>query len=90
MKPIRLSIHAKEQLYFRGIEEEEVIETTSTSQWELAKRERLQASKNYYFGKEWNKKFYSYKQVKPIFIEEETEIVVITVYAYFFDKEVQK
>jgi hypothetical protein len=80
MKPIRLSIHAKEQLYFRGIEEDEVIETIRASQWELAKKEKLQASKDFRFGKEWNKKFYTYKQVKPIFVEEETEIVIITVY----------
>lgn len=84
MKPIRLSIHAKEQLHYRGIEEGEVFEAIRTSQWEPAKKGRFQATKDFLFQGEWNKKFYSYKQVKPIFVEEETEIIVITVYAYYF------
>jgi len=33
---------------------------------------------------EWNGKLYATKQVRPIFVAEETEIVVITVYAYYF------
>jgi hypothetical protein len=36
MKPIRPSGHAKEQLFFRGTTEEEVIETIRTSQWQTA------------------------------------------------------
>ncbi|KWT94641.1 DUF4258 domain-containing protein [Candidatus Magnetominusculus xianensis] len=89
MRPIRLSVHAKEQLPYRGIEEDEVFDAIRTSTWETAKKERLQATKNYLYGNEWNNKFYSYKQVKPVFVEEESEIVVITVYAYYFNKEVK-
>ncbi|MBF0457762.1 MAG: hypothetical protein HQK99_07695 [Nitrospirae bacterium] len=89
MKPIRLSMHAREQLYYRGIEEGEVFEAIIASSWEFAKKGRLQATKNFYFQNEWNKKYYSYKQVKPVFVEEETEIVVITVYAYYFNEEVK-
>ncbi|MEO5358610.1 MAG: DUF4258 domain-containing protein [Nitrospirae bacterium YQR-1] len=87
MKPIRLSKHAREQLFYRGVDEKEVIETIMTSQWEFANNNRYQAVKTYTYGKNWNNKFYAFKQVKPIFIEEETEMVVITVYAYFFNKE---
>ncbi|MCL0033512.1 hypothetical protein M1M99_01700 [Thermodesulfovibrionales bacterium] len=31
------------------------------------------------------KKFYKTKQVRPIFAEEENEIVVVTVYVYYFN-----
>ena len=90
MKPIRLSGHAKEQLFFRGTTEEEVIETIRTSPWQPAELGRLEGRKNFTFEKEWNKKYYKIKQVRPIFIEEGAEIVVITVYTYFFEKEEYK
>lgn len=32
----------------------------------------------------WNKRVYTTKQVRPIFVEESNEIVVITVYVYYF------
>ena len=68
MKQIRLSTHAKEQLHYRGIEESEVIEVMRTSSWELAKKGRFQAAKDFLFESEWNNKYYSLKQVKPIFV----------------------
>jgi hypothetical protein len=40
--------------------------------------------KDFIFENEWNKKYYKIKQVRPIFVEEETEIVVVTIYTYFF------
>lgn len=84
MKPIRLSGHAKEQLFYRGVSEEEVIETISSSSWQPVELGRLEARKDFVYEKDWNKKYYKTKQVKPIFTEEEAEIVVITVYSYFF------
>lgn len=86
MKNIKLSRHAKEQLAFRGTSEEEVFETIKTApSWELAQSGRLECKKDFVYEKEWNKKYYRTKQVRPIFVEEENEIVVITVYTYFFD-----
>jgi hypothetical protein len=90
MKPIRLSGHAKEQLVYRGVTEEEVVETISSSTWQPAELGRWECRKDFSYEKEWNKKYYKTKQVKPIFVEEEKEIVVITVYSYFFKKEVQE
>lgn len=85
MKPVKLSGHAKEQLVYRGVTEEEVVETISSSTtWQPAELGRLECRKDFLYEKEWNKKYYKTKQVKPIFAEEETEIVVITVYSYFF------
>lgn len=84
MKPIRLSGHAKEQLVYRGVTKEEVVETISSSTWQPSELGRLECRKDFSYEKEWNKKYYKTKQVKPIFVEEEKEIVVITVYSYFF------
>ncbi|WP_297211593.1 MULTISPECIES: DUF4258 domain-containing protein [Thermodesulfovibrio] len=84
MKPIRLSKHAKEQLQFRGTTEEEIIEAIRSSPWQNAELGRLECRKNFLFESEWNKRYYKIKQVRPIFVEEETEIVVVTVYTYFF------
>ena len=39
---------------------------------------------NFTFEKEWNGKYYAIKQVAPIIKEEEEEIVVITVFTFFF------
>lgn len=87
MKPIRISGHAKEQLFFRGTTEDEVLESIRTGQWGPAELNRLESKKNFAFENIWNKKYYKIKQVRPIFVEEDEEIVVITVYTYFFEKE---
>jgi hypothetical protein len=83
-KSIRLSGHACLQLPFRGVIEEEIIETIRSEDWSLAELGRLECNKDFAFGKEWNGKTYATKQVRPIFVEEETEIVVITIYTYYF------
>jgi len=85
MKPIRLSAHAMSYLEKRGFTIEEVQITISTSVWESAVLpERFQCHKDFPYNKEWNGNFYPTKQVRPIFVEEATEIVVVTVYTYFF------
>ncbi len=82
-KPIRLSQHAREQLISRGCNEEEIQETIRTANWGPAELNRLDCRKNFAFNKTWNNKFYAAKQIRPIFIEEEKEIVVVTVYVYY-------
>jgi hypothetical protein len=69
---------------FRGTTEEEVVEAIKTSQWQTAELGRLECRKDFTFENIWNKKYYKTKQVRPIFVEEDAEIVVITVYTYFF------
>jgi hypothetical protein len=44
----------------------------------------LECKKDFPYGKEWSKIYYNKKQVRPIFVEEEDEIVVTTAYTYFF------
>lgn len=84
MKPIRLSKHARENMRYRGATQQEVIETIRTASWAPAERGRLECRKDFGYGKDWNDRFYATKQVRPIFVEEADEIVVITVYVYYF------
>jgi len=83
-KPIRLSGHARQQLGFRGASEQDVIESIRTSTWEPAELDRLEWRKNFAFNAEWNGKYYSTRQIRPIFVEEPDEIVVVTIYVYYF------
>jgi len=71
-------------LPFRGVTEEEIIETIRSEAWSPGELGWLECRKSFPFGKEWNKKIYATKEERPIFIEEATEIVVITVYTYYF------
>jgi hypothetical protein len=84
MKPIRFSGHARDQLRYRGVSEQEVIEAILTAPWQPAELGRLECRKDFPFGREWNGRFYVTKQVRPIFADEPAEIVVVTVYSYYF------
>ncbi|MEK7400498.1 MAG: DUF4258 domain-containing protein [Candidatus Poribacteria bacterium] len=90
MKTIRFSKHAKEQLAFRDATEDEVIETIETFDWKPTELGRLECRKDFLYRKIWNKKFYEIKQVRPIFVEEDDEIIVVTVYTYFFQAGVMR
>lgn len=84
MKPIRLSGHARDQLKYRGATEPEIAEAIRTQVWQPAECGRLECRRDFPFNAEWNGKFYATKQVRPIFVEEANEIVVVTVYVYYF------
>ncbi len=84
MLPIRISDHAAEQALERGATADEIIHAIQKGEWEPAKKDRLQSRANFQFNQEWNGKLYSVKQVKPVFKELEIEIIVVTVYTYYF------
>ena len=83
-KSIRLSEHAKRQLEYRGATEEEVFDAIRSEPWGSAELGRLDCRKNYSYNAEWNKKYYATRQVRPIFVDEPEDIVVVTVYVYYF------
>jgi hypothetical protein len=83
-KPIRLSAHARGYLLRRGFTEAEVVDTIRTSPWRPAHSGRLQAAKEFPYNNLWNSTFYATKRVRPIFVDGPTEILVVTVYTYFF------
>ena len=84
MKPIRFSGHARDQIGRRGVHEDEVIFAIRNAPWQSADRGRLECQYDFSFANVWNGKYYETKQVRPVFAEEVNEIVVVTVYSYYF------
>jgi hypothetical protein len=84
MNQVRLSEHARQQMDYRGATEHEVADAIRTATHEPAEQGRLECRKDFPYGQEWNGRHYASKQVRPIFVEEDDEIVVITVYVYYF------
>lgn len=84
MKQIRLTKHAREQARERGASEAEVREAVAKGSREPAKRSRELCRYNFTFGKTWQGQAYAVKQVAPVIKEEANEIVVITVYTFYF------
>jgi hypothetical protein len=84
VKPIRFSAHARSYVSSRGFTEAEVAEIIQTSVWTPADLGRLECRKDFPFGRKWNGKTFATKQVRPIFVEEKSEILVVTVYTYYF------
>jgi len=84
MKPIRLTTHALEQLVERGATEDEVRAAIERGVHEPAKRGRLMHRLNFQYNAEWQDKFYAIKQVAPVVAEAQNEIVVVTVYTFYF------
>ena len=84
MKPIHLSDHALRYATKRGFTVDEVEDTIRTTPWQPAELGRLECRKDFAYDQEWNGRTYTTKQVRPVFVEEAAEIVVVTVYTYYF------
>jgi len=84
MKPIRLTTHALEQLVERGAAEAEVREAIGRGVREPAKHGRFMYRLNFQYDSEWQGKFYAIKQVAPVVAEAQNEVVVVTVYTFYF------
>ena len=83
-KPIRLSAHASGYLARRGFTEAEVIQTIRTAAWKATPDGRWEASRDFDYKDFWHGAYFPYKRVRPIFVEPPTEMLVVTVYTYFF------
>jgi hypothetical protein len=84
MKPIRLTTHALEQLVERGATEAEVREAIQRGVREPVKRGRFMVRLNFQYNSEWQGRFYAIKQVAPVVVEAQNEVVVVTVYTFYF------
>jgi len=84
MKPIRLTRHAREQCVARGATEEEVRQAIEQGKCEPAKHGRLLCRFNFPYGRTWQGDVYAIKQVAPVIADQRDEIVVVTVYTFFF------
>ena len=84
MKPIRLTQHARERCLQRGATEDELREAILSGSREPAKKGRLLRRLNVEFGKEWQGTTYPIKQVAPVIAETDDEIIVVTVFVFYF------
>lgn len=83
-KPIRLSRHAQEQCAARGASFAEIETAVRRGEREEAKRGRWLCRYNVAFDQEWQGRRYAIKQVVPVIAEEPNELVVVTVYTFYF------
>lgn len=84
MKRIRLTRHAQEQAAERGATEAEVKEAVRKGSRQSAKLEREMCRYNFAFDRNWQGRHFAVKQVAPVIKEKAHEIVVITVYTFYF------
>ncbi|MBI4676171.1 MAG: hypothetical protein HY748_01170 [Elusimicrobia bacterium] len=68
----------------RGATRTEVQEAIRSGESLPAKKGRLAFRKNFPFNAAWKGKRYGTKQVMPIVVEEAGELVVVTVYVFYF------
>ena len=83
-KIVRLTTHAREQARERGASETEAREAGSKGSREPAKHGRELCRYNFAYGRIWQGRIYPVKQVVPVIKEDANEILVITVYTFFF------
>ena len=84
MKAIRLSHHARLRCRSRGTNEREVRQAVIRGIREQAKKGRLLCRLNFQYNQSWRGQRYAIKQVAPVIVEKPDEIVVVTVYTFFF------
>ena len=70
---------------------DEVVTAVREGRWRQADRGRFEAAGEFVYNGDWNGTQYSMKRVRPIFAERADEIVVVTVYTYYYsDGEAQE
>jgi hypothetical protein len=84
VKPIRLTRHAQGYLARRGFTIDEVEKAIRESSWRPTDLGRIECEMEFAFGKEWNGRRYERKLIRPIFVEEASEVVVVTVYVFYY------
>jgi hypothetical protein len=84
VKHIRPSNHAQEQAAERGATRREIEEAVRKGSREPAIRGREICRYNFAFNRKWQGKYYAIKQVAPVIREEANEVIVITVYTFYF------
>jgi hypothetical protein len=84
VKSVRLSAHARDQARHRGATQDEIMQTIRDGSWLPAERGRFAASWEFAYNADWNGQHYRTKRVRPVFADEPDEIVVVTVYTYYY------
>lgn len=76
---IRITEHAKDRAIERGTDEKEIGMVLSGGQEIPLKKGRKYKEKVFVYNKEWMGKMYPQKNVKVVYVEENDQIIVITV-----------
>ena len=84
MKPIIFSPHAREKMLDRAATESEVEAAIRKGAPEPTRKGRLMFRKNFPFNGYWRGKHFAIKQVAPVVSEEEDQLVVVTVFVFYF------
>ncbi len=71
-------------MHERGVEEKEVVETVKNGESLIAKFNRKGFRRNFIFEGLWRDKSFNVKQVEVITVEENDDIIVVTVIAKYF------
>lgn len=89
MKLVRCSSHAELQMVLRGASEREVKKTVETGKRVSAKLGRFSVKCQFEFNdtSPVNRKFYAYKTIEAICVEEADETVIVTVKVYYSNEE---
>jgi len=82
--PIRFHPHALERMKERGAYKDEVSATIEQGEQFPAKFGRTGFRRNFNFDSEWHGKYYKNKQIEVYVVEENTDLVVITVITRYF------
>jgi hypothetical protein len=82
--PIRFSRHAREQMVLRGASEREVVASIRSGTVAPAKLGRLGFRRDFPFEGLWGGRQYATKRVLAIVVEKPDEMIVVTVYTYYF------
>ncbi|MBT9147338.1 MAG: hypothetical protein DDT32_01092 [Syntrophomonadaceae bacterium] len=83
VKPIYFTGHARRQMAERKASDEEVRQVIQGAEWQLAEKGRHSASLVFPFNAKHYGRFYTTKEVVPVFVEEADRIIVITAYTFF-------
>jgi hypothetical protein len=80
---IRIDPHALARMPLRGVSTEEVAEVLRLGEEAHARGERRAKEMVFAHEKPWAGRHYDQKKVKVVYMEEDDEIVVVTVLAYY-------
>jgi hypothetical protein len=75
--------HARDRMAERGVSEAEVVTAIESGTEAQARGDRRYREAVFDYGREWLGRRYEQKKVQVIYVEEDGELIVITVYAFY-------
>ncbi|MDQ3020643.1 MAG: DUF4258 domain-containing protein [Bacteroidota bacterium] len=85
MNDIIFSKHSEMQMLLRGASKDDVIRTINEGHKETAKLNKLHSTLRFDFNSNSpvNNKYYEFKTIDVIFVEENNQIIIVTVKVYY-------